>query len=189
MSVKNRGTIRRSYDFQAYQKRSQRRCFSQTALLSFEVLPDLSPALPGAPRLVVSAPSYSEGRQECPPMVWYSPEIDAYKFTLHILSDTAGGFQSLKYILLMYWRSNTDTKLVYIANCSTSKCSLMVAENSILIRYYLHTANTRTLYESMDGRAGRQAHNPPKSDVLGVYDGTVPKWELCGYWRPGPRIL
>jgi len=41
----------------------------------------MSPALPGAPRLVVgapwhvtSAPSYSEGRQECPPMVWDSPE-------------------------------------------------------------------------------------------------------------------
>jgi hypothetical protein len=28
----------------------------------------------GAPRLVAGAPSYSEGRQECPPMVGYSPE-------------------------------------------------------------------------------------------------------------------
>ena len=55
-------------------------------------LPGLSPALPGAPRLVVGAPSYSEGQQECPPRVWYSPEIDASKFTLHILSDTPGGF-------------------------------------------------------------------------------------------------
>jgi len=64
-------------------------------------LPGLSPPLPGAPRLVVGAPSYSEGRQECPPIVWYSPEIDASKFTLHILSDTPGGFQWLKYILLM----------------------------------------------------------------------------------------
>jgi len=71
-------------------------------------LPGLSPALPGAPRFVVGAPrlvagapSYSEGRQECPPSVWYSPEIDASKFTLHILSDTPGGFQWLKYILLM----------------------------------------------------------------------------------------
>jgi len=59
------------------------------------------PALPGAPRLVASAPSYSEGHQECPPRVEYSPEIDASKFTLHILSDTPGGFQWLKYILLM----------------------------------------------------------------------------------------
>jgi len=46
----------------------------------------------GAPRLVAGAPSYSEGWQECPPRVWYSPEIDASKFTLHILSDTPGGF-------------------------------------------------------------------------------------------------
>jgi len=89
--------------------------FSQTALLWFEVLPDMSLALPGlspallgaprlvvgAPRLVAGAPSYSEGRQECPPRVWYSPAIDASKFTLHILSDTPGGFQWLKYILLM----------------------------------------------------------------------------------------
>ena len=105
-----------SYDFQAHLQRSQRRCcLSQTALLWFEVLPDmslalqcLSSALPGAPRLVVGAPrlvagapSYSEGRQECPPRVWYSPEIDASKFTLHILSNTPGGFQWLKYILLM----------------------------------------------------------------------------------------
>jgi len=71
-------------------------------------LPGLLLALPGAPRLVVGtprlvtgAPSYSEGRQECPPRVWYSPGIDASKFTLHILSDTPGGFQWLKYILLM----------------------------------------------------------------------------------------
>jgi hypothetical protein len=72
----------------------------------------MSPALPGSPRLVVgaprlvtSAPSYSEGRQECPPRVLYSPEIDASKFTLHILSDTPGGFQCGKYILLMKTRS------------------------------------------------------------------------------------
>ena len=65
------------------------------------MLPDLSPVLPGAPRLVVGAPSHSEGRQECPPRVWYSPDIDPSKFTLHILSDTPGGLQWLKYILLM----------------------------------------------------------------------------------------
>jgi len=55
----------------------------------------------GTPRPVAGDPSYSEGRQECPPRVWYSPEIDASKFTLHILSDTPGGFQWLKYIVLM----------------------------------------------------------------------------------------
>jgi len=103
MSFKNRWTISSSYDFQAHQQHSRRRCcVSQTALLWFEVLPDMSPALPGAPRLVVGAPSYSKGWQECPPKVWYSPEIDASKFTLHILSDTPGGFKRLKFNLLMY---------------------------------------------------------------------------------------
>jgi len=108
--------ISSSYDFQAHQQHSQRRCcFSQTALLWFEVLPDMSPALPGswqslpgasglvvgAPRLVARASSYSEGQQECPRRVWYSPEIDASKFTLHILSDTPRGFHWVQYILLM----------------------------------------------------------------------------------------
>jgi len=136
MSFKYRWTISSSYDFQAHLHRSQRRCcFSQTALLWFEVLPDLSPAHPGllpvypglspvllgSPRLVVGAPSYSEGRQECPPRVWYSPEIDASKFSLHILSDTPGGFQWLKYILLMwryalgcYGRVNLETIIVQV---------------------------------------------------------------------------
>jgi len=136
MSFKNRWTMSSSYDFQPHLQRSQRRCFSQTALLWFEVLPemllalrglssahrDLSPALPGAPKVlsggpgcsqtyhnhshgtpvaVICDPIYSEGWQECPPRVWYSPEIDASKITLHILSDTPGVFQWLKYIPLM----------------------------------------------------------------------------------------
>jgi len=101
MSFKNHWTIGSSYDFQTHQQRSQRRCcFSQTALLWFQVLPDMLPALPGTPMLVLGAPSYSEGGQPCPPRVWYSPEIDTSKYTLHILSDTPGGFQWLKFILL-----------------------------------------------------------------------------------------
>jgi len=85
-------------------------------------LPGLSQTLPGAPNVhsgaprcsqtyynhshgtpvpVITDPSYSEGRPECPPSVWYSPEIDASKFTHHILSGTPGVFQWLKYILLM----------------------------------------------------------------------------------------
>jgi len=81
-----------------------------------------SQVLPGAPRVlsatprcsqtyhnhfhgtavpVIRDPSYSEGRLECPSSVWHSPEMDSSKFTLHILSDTPGGSQWLKYILLM----------------------------------------------------------------------------------------
>jgi hypothetical protein len=36
----------------------------------------------------------------------------------------------------IYQRWNTDTKLIDIANCTTFKSSLLVAENAILIRYY-----------------------------------------------------
>ena len=58
---------------------------------------------------VVRDPSYSEGRPEYPPRVWYSPEIDASKFALHILSDTPGVFQGLKYILLMLVHLETSS--------------------------------------------------------------------------------
>jgi len=88
---------------------------SQTCRRCFQVLPGAPKVLSGAPRCsqicyndslgtpvpVIGDLSYSEGRQQCPPRVWYSPEIDPSKFTLHILSDTPGCFQSLKYILLM----------------------------------------------------------------------------------------
>jgi len=57
------------------------------------VFPGLLLALPGAPRLVGDTPSYSEGQQECPSRVGYSPEIDAAKFTFHIYSHSLGGFQ------------------------------------------------------------------------------------------------
>jgi len=115
MSFKNHWTISRRYDLKAHQQRSQRICcFSQAALLRFEVLWDLplalrvvSPSLTddsrfvvSALRLVAGAPSYSEGRQECPSRVWYSADIDAVKFTFHLLTDTPGGFQWGKYILL-----------------------------------------------------------------------------------------
>jgi len=116
MSFINCWTICSSYDFQAHQHRSQRRCcFSQSSHLWFEVLPDMSAALPdlpaaipniprlvvSAPRLLASDPSFSEGWQECPRRVRYSPEIDASSFTCHIPWYPPGGFQRLKYILLM----------------------------------------------------------------------------------------
>jgi len=51
MSFKNRCTISSSYEFQAHQQHSQRRCcFSQNALLWFEVLPDAHRFASGAPR-------------------------------------------------------------------------------------------------------------------------------------------
>jgi len=34
----------------------------------------------------------------------------------------------------------------------------------------------------------RPADNPPNSDGLGVYHGTVPEWAVRVYWRPGPPI-
>ena len=50
-SFKNRCTISSTYAFQAHQQRSQRRCcFSQNALLLFEVLPDAYRFVAGAPR-------------------------------------------------------------------------------------------------------------------------------------------
>ena len=74
-----------------------------------QVHPKFSPAHRGVPKLftmthvpVFRDLSYSEGRLECPPGVWYSLEIDASKFTLHILSYTPGGFQWLKHILLLH---------------------------------------------------------------------------------------
>jgi len=50
---------------------------------------------------IIRDPRYSEGPPECPPRVWYSPDIDASMFTLHILSDIVGVCQWLKYIVLM----------------------------------------------------------------------------------------
>jgi len=55
----------------------------------------------GTPVAVIRDPSYFEGRPECCPRVWYSPEIDALKFTFHILADTPTSFLLLIYILLM----------------------------------------------------------------------------------------
>jgi len=58
--------------------------------------------IPCSPEPVIRDPSYSESQMECSPRVWYSPEIDTSKFTLNILPDIAGGFQRLKYMVLMW---------------------------------------------------------------------------------------
>jgi len=85
---------------------------------------------------------------------------------------------------IIYQRWNTDTKLIDIANCTTCKSALLVAENTILIRYYKQTTNTRALYESIAGPAGQPAYNPPNSDGLGVYHLTIPEWMVQVYWQP-----
>jgi hypothetical protein len=157
MSFKNCWMISSSYNFQVHQQRSQRRCcFSQTAILWFEVLPDMSPALPGfspalpgAPRLVSGPPSYSECRQECPSRVWYFPEIDTSKFTLHILSDTPGRFQWIKYILLMNtvpaalqkWVS-TERQWFWVVHIAYSiECIDLQAHNGFLARIVVQIYN------------------------------------------------
>jgi len=66
-----------------------------------------SSEIPVTPVPVIRDPSYSEGLAEYPPRVSYSTEIDASKFTLHILSDTPGVFQRLKYIVLMVLECNS----------------------------------------------------------------------------------
>jgi len=88
----------------------------------------------------------------------------------------------------IYWWWNTDTKLTDIANCSTSKTALLVAKNPILIRYYSHPANTRALYESIDGPAGQPADNLPNSDWKGVYHWTVQEWAVWVNWLHGQPI-
>jgi hypothetical protein len=47
----------------------------------------------GTPVPVIWDPSYSVDRQENTPRVWYFPELDPSKSTLHILTVTPGCFQ------------------------------------------------------------------------------------------------
>jgi len=76
MSFKNLWTISSSYDFQAHQQRSQRRCFSQTAILWFEVPPDLSLALPGLSPALPGVSSALPGPPRCTQgSRWHSEEF------------------------------------------------------------------------------------------------------------------
>ena len=149
-----------SYDFQAHQQRSHRRCCfsrllycdcgcsqtcrrrslacrrrSQACRRRSQVLPGAPKVLSGAPRCsqtyhkhshgspvpVIRDPTYSAGRPECPPRVWYSPEIDASKFTLHILSDTPGGSQWLQYIFLVTWRPRSSELRVALGDSDRAR--------------------------------------------------------------------
>jgi len=62
----------------------------------------------GAPVPVIRDSSYSHGWPECPDGVWFSPEIVASTFTLHVLSHMSGGSQWLKYILLIHPLAKMD---------------------------------------------------------------------------------
>jgi hypothetical protein len=84
----------------------------------------------------------------------------------------------------IYWRWNTNTKLIDIANHSTGKSSLMFAECVILIQYNWHTAKTRAIYESIDG----PADNRPNSARFGDCHWTVSEWAVRVLWRRGPLI-
>jgi hypothetical protein len=96
--------------------------FTQTCCPHSQVLTGTPEGPPGSPRgsqtyykhchrtsvQVIINPSYSERWPECPPRACYSPVIDASKFTLHINSDTPGGFQRPKSILLMHTYLNVN---------------------------------------------------------------------------------
>jgi len=100
------------------QRTKTRRQRTQTCHRCSQVLPGAPKVLSGAVRCSrtyhnhfsgtpvpgIRDLSYSEGRPECCRRVWYSPEFDESKFTLHILSNTPGDFQRLKYNLLMNHR-------------------------------------------------------------------------------------
>jgi len=65
-----------------------------------------------------------------------------------------------------YGRTNSYSKIINVADCTTSKKRLLAAEYLIIIMFNYPTAKTRTLYKSTDGPAGRPADNPPNPDGL-----------------------
>jgi hypothetical protein len=127
---------------------SQTYCWhSQTCRLRSQTCHQCSQVFPGAPKVlsgtlrftqsyhnyshgtatpVFKDRSYSKGWQESPPPVEYSAEIDASTFTLHILSDTPGGFQRLKYILLMCMMWFCNSIYMIQTSCPSSITTGMV---------------------------------------------------------------
>jgi len=83
----------------------------------------------------------------------------------------------------LYKKKNTDSKLINIASCMACKHVLLAVENAILMRYYLQTAKTRVLCESIDGPDGWPAENLPNSVGLGVCHQTVPGLTWQGYLK------
>jgi len=108
----------------------------------------------GAPVPVIRDCSYSNARPACPPRVWFSPQVDPFKYTLRLLSDTPGGSQWLTYILLMCSFSQTVQKNALVdhggfplrlaLNWSFSTvhtpavCYIIIWQPSTSIQQYLH---------------------------------------------------
>jgi len=103
---------------------------------------------------VVGDPSYSEGQPECPPWVQYSPEIDASKFTLHILSDTPGVIQRLEYILLMDCNCSRCLHLNQWSSAFTASIDLVTQTWRFL---YLQLADPCSSISGTDSRLWVQA--------------------------------
>jgi hypothetical protein len=86
------------------------------------------------PVSVMWDPRYSEGRSECPPRVWFSPELDASLFTLHLLSHTPGDSDWLEYIVLIIqdrasqWCQGFQNPRAAGCKCHT-ECSQIVSAN------------------------------------------------------------
>jgi hypothetical protein len=80
-----------------------------------------------------------------------------------------------------YGRKNSYSKIINVADCKTSKKSLLAAEYLIIIMFNYPTAKTRTLYKSTDGPAGRPADNPPNPDGLGDLHRSVPELTVRVY--------
>jgi len=108
--------------------------------------------IPVTPVPVVRDPGYFEGLPEYPPSVWYSPELDASKFTLHILSDTPGGFWWLKYIVLMWLpRDQPPPSSAFrsTASRSTASTSATPKFSSNLARYWTSSTSPNSLDPSL----------------------------------------
>jgi hypothetical protein len=128
---------------------------SQTCHRHSQVLPEVSSALPGAPKVltctlrcsstchnhypgtpvpVTRNPSYSEGRQVCHFRVCYFSEIEVSKFTLHILSDTPGVILWLKYILLlMASKGSTEASITVTFTASIENYWLVASTSNLFV--------------------------------------------------------
>jgi len=132
MSFENHWTISSSFDFQAHQQRSQRRCcLSQTAVLWFEVLPDLSsvlpglwPALPGAPWLVVGAPRHYQVHPQFSPALRDVPQLITI-IPMVLLYQSPEIPVDLKAARIALLGSDTPLELMHLGLHSTSSPTLL----------------------------------------------------------------